>query len=108
VNREALRHERLVKNEQAARSYNNRRLQHELDGDAGPESQVVPFLCECGDEHCADAMEMTAEEFMSIHSAPNRFAVLPSHVLGEVEWVVETGDRCWVVEKRPAAMASLE
>jgi hypothetical protein len=51
-------------------------------------------------------MEMTPEDFISAHSAPNRFSVLPGHVLGEVEWVVETDDRYWVVEKRPSAMAS--
>jgi hypothetical protein len=107
VDREALRQERLVKNEQAARAYNNRRLRFELD-DEGEDDEPVPFLCECGDSACAEAMEITADAFMSIHSAPNRFAVLPGHVLGEVEWVVETGDRYWVVEKRPSAMASNE
>jgi hypothetical protein len=51
---------------------------------------------------------MTVHEFMAIHAAPNRFAVLPGHVLGDVEWVVETDERYWVVEKRPSAMASSE
>jgi hypothetical protein len=95
-----------VKNEQAARAYNNRRLQFELEDDACAEP--VPFLCECGDESCAEAMELTPDDFMSIHSAPNRFAVLPGHVLGDVEWVVETGERWWVVEKRPSAMTWAE
>jgi hypothetical protein len=97
----------LVKNEQAARAYNNRRLQFEL-GDQADDDEDVPFLCECGDETCAEAMEMTPEEFVVVHSAPNRFVVLPGHVLGDVEWVVETGDSYWVVEKRPSAMASAE
>ena len=91
-----------MKNEQAARAYNNRRLGFELE-DAADESEDVPFLCECGDAGCAEAMEMTPEDFISAHSAPNRFSVL-----GEVEWVVETDDRYWVVEKRPSAMASAE
>jgi hypothetical protein len=107
VDREGLRQERLVKNEQAARAYNNRRLGFELDDDID-EGEHVPFLCECGDEACAEAMEMTPEDFMSVHSAPNRFTVLPGHVLGDVEWVVETGDRYWVVEKKPSVMASAE
>jgi hypothetical protein len=107
VDREGLRRERLVKNEQAARAYNNRRLSFEL-GDDGREEEDVPFLCECGDESCVEAMEMTPEEFISVHSAPNRFAVIPSHVLGDVEWVVETGEKYWVVEKRPSAIASAE
>ena len=96
-----------MKNEQAARAYNNRRLKFELDDDTVDDDDV-PFLCECGDEGCAEAMEMTPDDFMSVHSAPNRFAVLPGHVLGEVEWVVETGEKYWVVEKRPSAMASAE
>jgi hypothetical protein len=108
VDREALRQERLVKNEQAARAYNNRRLRFELDDDSVDDADDVPFLCECGDETCAEAMEMTPEEFMAVHSAPNRFAVLPRHVLGEVEWVVEDGDKFWVVEKRPSAMSAAE
>jgi hypothetical protein len=107
VDREGLRRERLVKNEQAARAYNNRRLRFELDDDID-DDEDVPFLCECGDEACAEAIEMTAEDFMSIHSAPNRFGVVPGHVLGEVEWVVATGEKYWVVEKRPSAMASSE
>jgi hypothetical protein len=45
---------------------------------------------------------------MSAHSAPNRFAVIPGHVIGEVEWVVETEETFWVVEKRPSAMVSAE
>jgi len=107
VDREALRREQLVKNEQAARAYNNRRLQFELGDEIGA-VEDVPFLCECGDKACAEAMEMTPEDFVSVHSAPNRFAVLPGHVLGDVEWVVETGDSYWVVEKRPSTMASAE
>lgn len=96
-----------MKNEQAARAYNNRRLGFELD-DEIDQGEDVPFLCECGDQACAEAMEMTPAAFMSVHSAPNRFAVLPGHVLGDVEWVVETADRYWVVEKRPSLMASAE
>jgi hypothetical protein len=107
VDREELRNERLVKNEQAARAYNNRRLQFEVS-DETDQDEDVPFLCECGDEACAEAMEMSPDEFISVHSAPNRFAVLPGHVLGDVEWVVETGDSYWVVEKRPSVMASAE
>ena len=108
MDREVLRQERLVKNEQAARAYNNRRLNFELEDDTSPDNEDVPFLCECGDEGCAEAMEMTPDDFMSAHSAPNRFAVIPGHVIGEVEWVVETEEAFWVVEKRPSAMASAE
>ena len=65
VDREELRNERLVKNEQAARAYNNRRLQFEVS-DETEQDEDVPFLCECGDEACAEAMEMTPDEFISV------------------------------------------
>jgi len=107
MDRDVLRRERLVKNEEAARAYNNRRLTFELEDDT-EDDEKVPFLCECGDASCAEAMEMTPDDFISVHSAPNRFAVVPGHVEGDVEWVVETGEKYWVVEKRSSAMASAE
>jgi hypothetical protein len=107
VDREGLRRERLVKNEQTARAYNNRRLSFELDDNAGAEDDV-PFLCECGDADCADAIEMTIDDFVSAHSAPNRFTVAPGHVAGDVEWVVEADETYWVVEKRPSVMRSAD
>ena len=96
-----------MKNEQAARAYNSRRLAFER-GDAIDDNEDMPFLCECGDRACAEAMEMTPDEYVVVHSAPNRFAVLPGHVLGDVEWVVETGDSYWVVEKRSSATTAGE
>jgi hypothetical protein len=107
VDRDAISRARLVKNEQAARAYNNRRLGFELEDGIDPDDDV-PFLCECGDKDCAEALEMSPEEFVEVHSAPNRFAVLPGHVLGEVEWVIETRDRYWVIQKRAQAMAAGE
>jgi len=46
VDREGLRKQRLVKNEQAARAYNNRRLQFELgdETDAVPTADVAAHL----------------------------------------------------------------
>ena len=48
MDREELRQDRLAKNEQAARAYNNRRLQFELGAETD-EDEDVPFLCEYGD-----------------------------------------------------------
>jgi hypothetical protein len=106
VDREATRKERLVKNELAARGYNRRRLHLELDHDAGGDEEV-PFLCECGDSTCASVMEITPEEYVEAHAQPTRFTVLPSHVAGEVEWIVATHPGYWIVEKRPSALATV-
>ena len=43
-------------------------------------------------------MELTTGEYGELRSHPNRFAVLPGHVLEKVEHVVDTQDGYVVVE----------
>ena len=97
LERDDVRRERLLKNEQVFRDYNNRRVAFERDADATDE--VVPFVCECADPECIEGMELSIDDFMAAHSAPNRFAVKPGHVYPEGEQVLDTHDRFWVVEK---------
>jgi len=95
--RDEVRRERLMKNEQSFRDYNNRRVSFEQDADTTHE--LVPFVCECGDSECIEGMEMTLDAYVSAHSAPDRFAVKPGHVFPEAERVLESHDRFWLVEK---------
>jgi anti-sigma B factor antagonist len=97
------RKRRIVKNEKAFRDYNDRRLQHE-PVEATDNRVPIPFVCECGDKECIEALVITAEDFTSAHSAPNRFLVRPGHVYHDVERVVEENDTFAVVEKHPRAM----
>ncbi len=97
LDRDEVRHDRLLKNEQVFRDYNNRRVEFEQDADAIGE--LVPFVCECGDPECIEGMEMTVADFTAAHSAPNRFTVKPGHVFPEGERIVESHDRFWLVEK---------
>ena len=54
-------------------------------------------------------MQMTLGEYEEVRSYPNRFAVLPCHVLEGVEHVVDTHDSYVVVEKvGPAAQVAAE
>lgn len=55
----------------------------------------------CADEACTERLEMTADEYSSVREKPIRFAVFPSeeHVFLEVEQVMSTNPRYWVVEK---------
>jgi hypothetical protein len=102
LERDEVRAERLLKNEQVFRDYNNRRVAFEQDADAIDE--LVPFVCECGDPECVEGMEMTVDDFTSAHSAPDRFAVKPGHVFPEAERVLESHDRFWLVEKDVAGV----
>jgi hypothetical protein len=94
----AARTARLLKNEETFREYNNRRLQREP---VSPDDDVegIPFVCECGDFNCVQALVVTAADFVVAHSAPHRFMVLPGHVFNDVERVVERRDGFDVVEK---------
>ena len=70
------RHARLVKNEESFRQYNNRRMEQE-PVESDDDEERIPFLCECGDFTCVQALVMTAAEFADAHAAADRFVVLP-------------------------------
>jgi hypothetical protein len=92
-----LRRRRLAKNERAFRDHNNRRVAfEEQSADA---DEPIPIVCECGDPDCVDGVEVTVGEYMSAHSAPNRFITRPGHIFPDAERVAQRGDRYWVVDK---------
>jgi hypothetical protein len=95
--RDEVRRERLMKNEQSFRDYNNRRVSFEQDADT--DGDLVPFVCECGDSECIEGMELTLDDYMGAHSSGIRFTVKPGHVFPEAERVVAEHDRFWLVEK---------
>ena len=97
LDRDEIRRQRLLKNEQTFRDHNNRRVEFE-EGAAGTD-EPVPFVCECGDRECIEGVELTVDEYTSAHSAANRFTVKPGHVFPEVERVAAAEERFWVVEK---------
>jgi anti-sigma B factor antagonist len=98
------RKQRIVKNEQAFRDYNNRKLQRE-SVDETDDWERIQFVCECGDNDCDEILAITAADFTTAHSAPNRFIVKPGHIYPEVERVVRENGTFAVVEKQPAALS---
>jgi anti-anti-sigma factor len=106
IERWVTRKQRIVKNEQEFRDYNNRRMQMEA-GAATDDEDLLPFLCECGDRDCLKTLMLTAAEFSEAHSAGNMFIVKPGHVYPEVERLVAEHDTFGIVEKanmQPARM----
>ena len=61
------------------------------------------LICECSDATCAEALEITQEEYETVRADPARFVVLRDHELPEVERVVADNGRYLVVEKIGAA-----
>jgi hypothetical protein len=85
------------KNVAAFRAYNDRRAGAEAACTGTAER--VPLVCECGDAHCWDAIELTLAELEAARGSPNTYAVKPLHIMPDHEHVIARRDRYWVVEK---------
>jgi hypothetical protein len=62
----AVRRERLLKNEMAFRDYNNRRVkieQRAVAADEHPLGEDAPFVCECGNADCIGALMVTVRQY---------------------------------------------
>ena len=88
---------RIATNEARFRDINER-LEYGLrqisDG-----SEVLEFVCECGDRRCEQHVRLTLTEYAGVRRDSRHFAVLPGHVARETERVVGGNERYDVVEK---------
>ena len=67
--------------------------------ESGGAPDPLEFLCECGQESCAEAISLARAEYERVRAAPDRFLVIPDHYRPEIEHVVEQHSDYWVVEK---------
>jgi hypothetical protein len=63
----------------------------------GPPLERVPYLCECDDVACREALLLTAAEYERIREDGATFAIAPGHSSDGV--VIENHDRYLVVRK---------
>lgn len=98
------REERVAKNEALFREVNERikRMNQHLDT-----NDEADFICECGDGECTHPVSLTLVEYEEVRSRGTHFAVLPGHVVPEVERVVARYPRFAVVEKTEARAAGI-
>jgi hypothetical protein len=89
--------ERARKNEAAFKQHNDRRKAFE-QGAVDPDERI-PFVCECGDPHCYDALELAIPQIDGAHAGKRRYVVKPLHIMPDCERVVEQHQDYWVVEK---------
>jgi len=90
------REERVARNETLFREVNERIKQVNV-GLATVEA--TDFLCECGDEGCTAPISLTMAEYEAVRAEPTHFAVVPGHVLPDIEQVVAGNNRYSVVAK---------
>jgi hypothetical protein len=96
----AEREERVGRNEVLFREVNERI--EEFQSGEGVEGHF-DFLCECGDQNCAEQLRLTLAEYEGVRSEPTQFVVLPGHEVPEMEHIVQSGDRFSVVRKQEEA-----
>jgi hypothetical protein len=94
----ASRHERLIANQEAFRSANER-LQAIVE-DAATADRLIPFICECADDDCLGRIEMTGAEYDEVHADRDSYSVLHGHPRMDGEVVVEQRALYDIVSKR--------
>jgi hypothetical protein len=95
--------DRFARNEAIFREVNER-----VADVTDSEARMTNFLCECGNLDCIEEISLTDKEYVKLRSNPATFAVVPGHVLEDVETVIEETDRFQVVEKHPREAAIAE
>lgn len=90
------REKRVIRNETLFREVNERI--EDVSRDV-PDSDLVEFLCECGEEACMQRIELTRDEYERVRGVSDHFAVKPDHEHPDFERVVEQGERYSVIEK---------
>ena len=90
------REERVARNETLFREVNERIRDVNV---ALATAEATDFLCECGDESCTLPISLTLAEYDAVRAEATHFAVVPGHVVPDIELVVAQNDRYLVVEK---------
>lgn len=95
------RERRLAENEVRFRALNERLRDSSGTWQAG--EGRLELVCECGDEDCALAIQMTPQEYEQVRSDEAQFAIARGHERPEVEDVIAEHERWTVVRKRGEA-----
>ena len=64
-----------------------------------PGSQLLSFVCECGERECAAMVSLSLEEHDAVRADGRHFLVVPGHDFPAAERVIEDAERYAVVEK---------
>jgi hypothetical protein len=86
--------------EREARNEARFRTQNEWVETAGvPLSELLAFVCECGDNECGRSISLTVPEYKYVRATSNRFAIALNHENPECELVISECERFAVVDK---------
>ena len=91
------RKERLARNESVFRDLNEALNAHVHE--AGRESEVAGFVCECADPDCEVVVSLKLYRYEEVRRNAQLFIIAPGHEMLEAERVVEEHDGYTVVRK---------
>jgi hypothetical protein len=99
-----VREERVARNEALFREVNERikRVNEHLET-----QDEADFICECGDADCTHPVSLTLAEYEDVRSRGTHFAVVPGHVVTDIERIVARYPRFAVVEKTEPQAAGI-
>lgn len=90
--------DRRVRNEMLFRAVNEKLRGLNAEFEAFADEQAL-FVCECSRIDCIEQIELAVADFDEICRMPNRYVVIPSHEVLDVESVVSQEAGYFVVEK---------
>jgi hypothetical protein len=94
----------MAKNEVASREINEE-IEEAYQGE--PRANRIDIMCECARMMCDAAIDITLDEYQNVRSDPRQFAIVPEHLIGDIERIVYENDRFAVVAKREGVPADV-
>jgi hypothetical protein len=98
------RAERMAGNEVASREFNEE-IEEAYEGE--PPSNRLDIVCECALKMCDRTIDITMAEYRMVRSDPRQFAIVPEHMIGDIERIISENDRFAVVSKREGTPAEV-
>ena len=95
------RERQVAENEVRFRALNER-LRERVGVWDGSEGELK-LVCECGDEDCTVAIELSVREYEAVRAVETQFIVVRGHERAEVEDVVGGAENWLIVRKRGEA-----
>ena len=93
----ATRNERREENQRQFQRLNQRL--HDVVEKKVSDAAMVPFLCECADEHCRGSVDVSLEQWQAVAVRPNQFLIIAGHPRTEGEDIMDTLGPYEIVEK---------
>jgi hypothetical protein len=98
------REERMARNEVASRDLNEE-IEEAYEGE--PPANRLDIVCECASSMCDRPIDIRMDEYRMVRSDPRQFAIVPEHLIGDIERIVDANDRFAVVMKREGTPADV-